>query len=643
MQKIPLSASVHAEIRDGILLIITDNPPVNVLSADVRRGLMAGFDLLEGRDDLRAAVLLCEGKSFFAGADMAEFGGEIAMPDLPALITRLSQLSRPVVAAMHGTALGGGFELALAATARVAVPTAGMGLPEVTLGLLPAGGGIAQVTRLAGAEVALDLVLSGRRIGAEEARQSGLIDRIADGDLREAALALAGSLPARAGAKADPEAGARIAEYRRRNAAKLAGRDAPEEILRLIEMAVQDPDRDQGPEAREAFFRLEQGEQSRALRHVFAAERRLKDLPFLPAETQSLPVATVGVVGAGTMGSGIATVLVTAGFNVLLCDSMAEGLQRGLQAVSDNLAGAIRRGKMDDAARTAALSRLSGHAEPEALAGADLVIEAVFERLDVKTALFARLDAICKPQTILASNTSFLDIDVMAAATGRPDRVLGMHFFSPAHVMRLLEVVRGAKTSPEVIRTAVDMGRRMQKITVCVGNCHGFIGNRILLARQRAAMDLLLAGASPYDIDRAMTGFGLPMGPFQMADLAGLDVGWDRDGSAGRTMEEVFCEAGRFGMKNGLGYYDYDEKGRGQPSADAMALINAFRARHPEKLRDVVPEALLDHLLEPMLDQVDAIIAEGIALRPSDIDVVWVHGFGWPRWKGGPAWHRGHR
>ncbi len=643
METIFLSEAVRGEIAQGILTIISAHPPVNVLSPDLRKGLAAGFDLLEARPDLTAAVLICEGKSFFAGSDMTEFGGEIAKPDLPSLIRQMAALRKPVIAAMHGTALGGGFELALAARARVALASAKMGLPEVTLGLLPACRGVEVVTRLAGVDAALDLAISGRTISGAEAAKLGLVDHVVEDELRAAAFAMALNPPSLCAAQADPRAAEKIAAFKADQGAKLAGQDAAAEILKLIALTAADPARDLSTFAQQAFFRLEAGEQSKALRHIFAAERKLKDLPFLPADTVVLPITQAGVVGAGTMGSGIATVLLSAGLQVTLCDSAEAGLSRGADLIAANLAGAVKRGKMTEPAREAALARLITSTDLGALSQADLVIEAVFERLDIKQDVFARLDGICKPAAILATNTSFLDIDQIAAATRRPERVLGMHFFSPAHVMRLLEVVRGAYSAPEVIKTALDLGRRLGKVAVCVGNCHGFVGNRILLARQTAAMELLLAGVSPYEIDRAMLDFGIPMGPFQMADLAGLDVGWDRDGSAGRTMEEVLCEAGRLGMKNARGYYDYDEKGRASPSTEAMELIDAFRTRHPDKRQDIAPEAILDCLLHPMMVEVDAIIAEGIALRPSDIDVVWVHGYGWPRWRGGPAWYHGHR
>lgn len=643
METITLSQAVRAEIEQGILTIISAHPPVNVLSPDVRKGVAAGLDLLEARADLTAAVLICEGKSFFAGSDMTEFGGEIAKPDLPALIRQMAAATKPVIAAMHGTALGGGFELALAASARVALPSAKMGLPEVTLGLLPACGGAEVVTRLAGVDVALDLAVWGRPISGTEAAKAGLVDALVQDDLRAAAFAMALNPPPARQAMADAHAADKIAAFTARHGAKLGGQDAPAEILRLIALTAEDPARDLSGTAQEAFFRLEAGEQSKALRHIFAAERKLKDLPFLPADTPVLPIEQAGVVGAGTMGSGIATVLLSAGLQVTLCDSSEAGLQRGAALIAANLAGAVKRGKMTEAARDAALARLAISTDLAALAAADLVIEAVFERMDIKQQVFGQLDRICKSTAILATNTSFLDIDQIAAATGRPERVLGMHFFSPAHVMRLLEVVRGARSAPEVIKTALDLGRRLGKVAVCVGNCHGFVGNRILLARQNAAMDLLLAGVSPYEIDRAMLDFGIPMGPFQMADLAGIDVGWDREGTAGRTVEEVLCEAGRLGMKNAHGYYDYDDKGRATPSNEAMALIEAFRARHPEKRAEIAPETILERLLQPMMAEVDAIIAEGIALRPSDVDVVWVHGYGWPRWRGGPAWYHGYR
>lgn len=631
---IVLSPSVRAEWRGRALLLTVTHPPLNLLSSHVRQGLAAGLTL--GAEAERI-LIATSGKSGFSGADISEFGA-IAQPDLPSLIDLVTASKAPVIALISGRTLGGGFELALASAARISAPGVRMGLPEIKLGLIPACDGIERVSRLAGVDMALDLCLSGRDVSADEALASGLIDAIAEGDLIEAALAL--PLAPRPLRQPDPEAGAKIEAWKAGPGRKLKGQEAPAEALALIAAAAADPSASLREASLAAFARLEQGRQSAALRHVFAAERKVKDLPFLPEGVTPQPISHVGIVGAGTMGSGIATAMLSAGLSVTLYDASEAGLERGRSLIEGNLHGAVKRGKLTPEGRDAALARLTLAPSLEALSSAELIVEAVYESMAVKLDVFAKLDAIAAPGAILASNTSFLDIDQMAAATSRPDRVLGMHFFSPAHVMRLLEVVRGAKTDAGVIATAMELGRRIGKIAVCVGNCHGFVGNRILLPRQQAAMELLLEGHTPWVIDRAMTNFGLPMGPFEMADLAGLDVGWDREASAGRTMEEVFCEAGRFGRKNGLGYYDYGS-GRPEPSPEALKLIEAFRAKTGSTEAGTLSEAeILARLLGPMLEETGKIIDEGIVLRPSDIDVIWVHGFGWPAWRGGPAYYR---
>ncbi|AMY70328.1 3-hydroxyacyl-CoA dehydrogenase NAD-binding domain-containing protein [Frigidibacter mobilis] len=647
MTRTPLSDTVTAERIGRVLVIRIDNPPLNLLSASVRQGMARGLAEAVAAPGVAAIVMVCAGKTGWSGADIREFGGPIARPDLPELVADIAASPKPVIAALHGRVLGGGFEIALAATARIAAPGTRLGLPEIRLGLVPGCGGIEAVTRLAGTEAALDICLSGREVPAEEALRLGLIDAVAAGEMTEAAIRLAGAPPTRPPARPDPDAPARIAGWAATTGARLRGQAAPAEALALIEAAALDPAAPLDGQSRAAFDRLERGPQSAALRHLFAAERKLRDLPALPEGAADLPIEIVGIVGAGTMGSGIATAMLAAGLTVLLHDADAQRLARGRDLIAGNLDGAVRRGKISLAGRDAALARLQLAPALAALSAADLLIEAVYESMAVKKAVFSQLDAIARPGAILATNTSFLNIDDIAAATRRPAHVLGTHFFSPAHVMKLLEVVRAAETAPAVIRAVMLLGQRIGKVAVCVGNCPGFVGNRILLRRQQAAMGLLLQGASPYDIDRAMEAFGLPMGPFRMADLAGLDVGWDRDTSAGRSVEEVFCEAGRFGRKNGLGYYDYDASGRASSSEGALALIAGFRAKagHDAEASaaQLGPEALLQRLLDPMLEETGKIIAEGIVQRPSDIDVIWVHGYGWPAWRGGPSWYRDHR
>lgn len=631
---------------EGDLAVITvDHPPLNLLAAQVRQGIATALAEIARDPALKAAVLRCAGKGFFAGADVSEFGGEIARPDLPDLVAQIAAFPKPLVAAMHGTALGGGFEVALAATARVAAPTAQMGLPEIRLGLIPGCGGTTRLTRLAGAAVALDLVTSGRTLGAAEAQALGIVDELPLGDLLDAAKALARRL-AQAGIARPapaPAAAELIETFRRKNAHKFRGQSAPAEAIACVERATSLP-LDQALAAETAaFHRLEQGPQSKALRHVFFAEREARKLPDLPEGTAPINVETVGILGAGTMGRGIAMSFANAGLAVTLLDTSEAGLDRAVEAIAATYARQAGRGQITEAEAEARRNRITPTLEIADLSPCDLIVEAVFEVMEVKQSVFRQLDRIAKPGAILATNTSFLEIGKIAGVTARPDHVLGLHFFSPAHVMKLLEIVRGAETAPEVLLTAVELARRIGKVGVVVGDCHGFVGNRMLARRQAAAGALILEGALPWQVDRVLFDFGMPMGPFAMADLAGLDLGWDRETSSGSTIEECLCEAGRFGQKTGGGYYDYDETGRATPSELTERLLIDLSAQKDITRRDIGEAEILARCLDPMIEEGRKILAEGVAARSGDIDTIWVNGYGWPAWTGGPMYWADHR
>jgi 3-hydroxyacyl-CoA dehydrogenase len=636
--------------RDGeVMVVVADNPPVNALGVAVRQGLAEAIDRAEADADVRAVVIRCAGRTFFAGADITEFGKPPLDPSLPDVVAKIEACSKPVVAAIHGTALGGGLEVALGCHYRIAVPSARLGLPEVKLGILPGAGGTQRLPRLVGPEAALDMIVTGDPIGADKAAQIGLIDEVVEGDLAEAALHFAGKaagkpLPKPTGQRMDRIAGTPadlFASYREANPRRFRGFTAPDACLKAVEAAVNLPLAEGLALERSLFRELVSGPQSRALRHVFFAERAAARIDDLPKGTETLPVTRVGIIGAGTMGGGIAMNFLSAGVPVRLVEREQVPLDRGVATIRRNYEASAAKGRISGEAVERAMDLLSPTLELEHLADCDLIIEAVFELMEIKLEVFGKLDKIAAPHAILASNTSYLDIDRIAVATTRPGQVLGLHFFSPANVMKLLEVVRGEKTAPEVLATAMALARKIGKIAVVSGVCHGFIGNRMLAVRQAQANALLLEGARPQQVDKVLTEFGFPMGPFQMSDLAGLDIGWDPARSSGATVREVLCERGRLGQKTGKGFYDYDDKRRPSPSAEVEALIAEFAARAGRPPREIGDQEILERLLYPMIDEGARILGEGIAQRASDIDVVWLSGYGWPAWTGGPMFWAG--
>lgn len=635
----------------GVAVLTIDSPPVNALSANVRAGILAGVRQAVADDAVKAIVLICAGKTFIAGADITEFGKPPTGPSLPEVQAAIEDAPKPVIAAIHGTALGGGLEVALVCHYRVAARSAKCGLPEVNLGLLPGAGGTQRLPRIVGVEKALEMVTSGTHVPAPAAAEMGLVDLLTDdASLRADAIAFARRVVAEArplrkvrdlddkiaAARGKPEI---FAEFRRANARRFRGFDAPEYNIRCIEAAVELPFDEGLKRERAMFVELLNGNQSAAQRYYFFASRQVWQLPDIGADTPLLPVKQVGIIGAGTMGGGIAMNFLNAGYPVTIVETSPQALDRGVRTIRTNYENTAKKGRITVADIERRMALLTPTLEMERLADADLVIEAVFENMDVKKDVFGRLDRIAKPGAILATNTSALDVDEIAAATSRPEAVIGLHFFSPANVMKLLEVVRGAKTAKPVIRTSMELARKIGKIAALVGVCPGFVGNRMLAQRQREAQKLVLEGALPWDVDRVLYDFGFPMGPFAMSDLAGLDLGWVREKSSSSTLREILCEMDRRGQKTGAGYYDYDEKRNARPSPVVEQVIRDFAAKQGRTSRVVSEQEILERCIYPMINEGAKILEEGKAIRASDIDVIWVNGYGWPVYRGGPMFY----
>jgi 3-hydroxyacyl-CoA dehydrogenase len=638
--------------RAGEIAVVTINsPPVNALSADVRNGLRDGVAKAAAAPEVKAIVVICAGRTFIAGADIAEFGKPPRGATLLELQGVLEGGPKPIIAAIHGTALGGGFEMALMCHYRVAVPSAKFGLPEIKLGLIPGAGGTQRLPRLTGVEKALDIILSGAPFSAQEALQWGVVDALVEeGQLREGALGFARKvidthmLPRKIrdlnekieAARGHPEI---FEKVRRDYAKKFRGFEAWQSALRAVQVAVDLPFDEGMKLERQAFLDLIPTEQSRAQRYVFFAERKVWKIADVPEDTPVLPIRKVGVIGAGTMGGGISMNFLNAGIPVTIVEAAQDALERGVATIRRNYDNTAKKGRMAAADVEARMRLLSPGLDLGVLSDCDLVIEAVYEDMVIKQDVFRKLDRIAKKDAILASNTSYLNIDEIAGVTGRPESVLGMHFFSPANVMRLLEVVRGAKTAKPMIATAMQLARKIGKIGVLVGVCHGFVGNRMLHQRQREAQKLILEGAMPWDVDRVIYDFGLPMGPFAMSDLAGLDIGWSKATSKSSTIREILCEMDRRGQKTGAGYYDYDEARHAKPSALVEKIILDFAAEQGIKRRPIADDEILARCIYPMINEGAKILEEGKAQRASDIDVVWINGYGWPVYRGGPMFY----
>ena len=635
--------------RHGEVAVATlDNPPVNALSAALRADLATAVAQAMADPTVTALVIAAQGKAFIAGADISELGKPPAPPILPDLLAAIEAAAKPVVAAIEGVALGGGLEVALACHGRVASPVAKFGLPEIKLGLIPGAGGTQRLPRLVGIERALEVIAFGEPMKAAEAATHGLVDAVVgEGSLRADAIAFAQKLVAEAAPlkkvrdrseKLNADAGV-FAAFRKANARKFRGFEAPEACIQCVEAAVSMPF-DAGLKfERDTIMRLMVGTQSLAQRHVFFAERQAAKIPDVPDDTPTRTIAKVGIIGAGTMGGGIAMNFVNVGIPVTIVEAKQEALDRGLSVIRKNYENTAKRGRLTMADVETRMGRFTPSMDFAALADCDLVIEAVFENMAIKKEVFGKLDSIVKKGAILATNTSYLDVNEIAAATSRPEDVIGMHFFSPANVMRLLEVVRGDKTAKDVIATAMGLAKTIGKVGVLVGVCHGFVGNRMLAQRQREATKLILEGAMPWDVDRVLYDFGLPMGPFAMSDLAGLDIGWSRETSKGETVREILCEMDRRGQKTGAGFYDYDEARNAKPSGITEKVILDLAAKKGINRRPISDEEILQRCVYPMINEGAKILEEGKAIRASDIDTVWVNGYGWPVYRGGPMFY----
>ena len=652
---VAITEMVDLETRGDIALILIDNPPVNAISQGVRQGLLEGFQRVANDDAVHGVVLACRGRTFIAGADISEFGKPPLAPGLDLVLPGIENCPKPVVAAIHGSALGGGLEIAMCAHYRVGAPDAQYGQPEVKLGLVPGAGGTQRLPRVVGVRKALEMCAIGDPIRSPDALEVGLIDEIITGDLFAGAVTFTERLVAEATpltrirdrdekiieARDDRNV---FAEFRREIARKTRGFEAPAKSIELIEATLDTPI-DEGLKREHAIFEeLMRGRQSQAQRYYFFSEREAAKVPDIPRDTPLRDVKTVGILGAGTMGGGIAMNFLNAGIPVKIVERDQETLDRGIDVVRKNYQRSAKRGRFTMEQVEERMSLLEPGIDKSALGEVDMIIEAVFELMPLKKSVFQELDSIARPGAIIASNTSGLDINEIAGVTERPQDVIGTHFFSPANVMRLLEIVRARETAPDVLATTLKVAKTIGKIPAVVGVTPGFVGNRILHERGIEADRLVMEGAPPAQVDQVLYDFGLPMGPFAMMDLAGLDVGWDPDNTASRTIRETLCETGRRGQKNGSGYYTYDPETRAPtPDPEVLELIRAFAEKRGVAHRDdITDEEILDRTLLPMVNMGAKILEEGKAMRASDIDVIWVNGYGWPRYRGGPMfWAEG--
>lgn len=654
-----MSEIVSYELIDQIGLITVNNPPVNALSHALRQGLQDAVNAAQN-DASKALLLLCAGRTFIAGADITEFGKPPQAPSLPEVLTTLENSAKPIIAAIHGTALGGGFETALACHYRCALSSAKVGLPEVKLGILPGAGGTQRVPRLAGVEAALALMTTGNPVAAEDAAAMHLIDRVLQGeDLKAAALAYARELVAQGAPlkrvrdmQIDPASivPGFFDAYRRKLAARAKGQIAPDRIVSCVEAAAT-KSFDEGLQTeRELFMECLNSPQSRAMRHVFFAEREAAKIRGLPADTPVREIRQAAIIGGGTMGGGIAMCFANAGIPVTLLEISDEALERGLGIIRKNYTMTVQKGRMTQQEMDARLGLIRGTTDYADLASVDLVIEAVFENPDIKKEVFVKLDAVCKPGTILASNTSYQNIDDIAAVTGRAADVVGMHFFSPANVMKLLEVVRGDRTADDVLATVMKIGKQIGKVCVLSRVCYGFIGNRMLTGYGRQAHMLLLDGATPAQVDAAAEAFGMAMGPLAVGDLAGLDIGYkarQAREAAGETLDlathciaSALVEMGRLGQKSGAGYYTYDPQTRARKSDPQVeALIREQAQKLGIRQREISDEEIVARLFYPLINEGARILEEGIAQRPGDIDIVYIYGYAFPASRGGPMFY----
>lgn len=642
-----ITEMVDLEIRDGVAVVRIDNPPVNALSRGVRDGLFGAITQADADEAAVAILIICEGRTYIAGADIKEFGKPQEGTSLFIVQEVIEGASKPVISTIHGTALGGGLEVALTCHYRVAVASAKFGLPEVHLGILPGAGGTQRLPRVVGVEPAMEMMVSGKPVNAKFALANGLIDEIVD-DLFEGGMAFAKKVVAEGGplvkvrdnnekleeAKQDAEL---FDRFRKKIARKTRGFDSPEAIIQCVEDTLT-KSFDEGILAeRERFMKLITGAKSEAQRYYFFSERLANKIPDVPKDTPTIPIKKVGMIGAGTMGGGISMNFISRGIPVTIVEHKQEALDRGLAVVRKNYMRGVKSGRTTEEKVDEMMSLFTPSLNLEDLADCDLIIEAVFELMDIKKEVFTKLDEIAKDGAILATNSSALDVNEIASVTKRPEWVLGTHFFSPANIMRLLEVVRADKTSKTVLATIMGLSKFLGKVPVVSGVCPGFIGNRMLFQRGYQTNKLILDGAMPWDVDRVVYDFGLPMGPFAMSDLAGLDIGWDPRTSKGETIRDRLCEMDRRGQKTGAGFYNYDPETRAKsPDKDVEDLILEFSEKQGIVRREFSDEEILQRCTYSMINEGAKILDEGMSQRPSDIDVVWVNGYGWPTYRGGP-------
>ena len=642
------TGQVHRTTIDQVAVLEIDNPPVNAMSQATRRALADAVMRAESEPEIGAIVIAARGKTFAAGADIGELGQKPREPHMPDVVDRIEAATKPVVVAWHGAALGAGCEIGLAANRRIMARDASVGLPEVRLGLVPGAGGTQRLPRLIGLPAALDLIATGRQVGAIEAFALGLCDEVVDGDVRDAAIAAARGLigkmqprlSLRLPPQPDPGAWEKMTQKVRLEA---RGRIAPLRAIELVSQTLTTPFITGAPAERRAFLDLTASDQSRALRHLFLAERAVRSVPGLE-DSPARPLQTIGIVGAGMMGAGIAAALIEHGFSVILVETGENGLQAGRERVAALLARSIRAGRLAESRRAEIAARLVFSHDLQALAQADLVIEAIFEDIALKADLLARLEMVLSPDVLIATNTSYLDIEAMADGLKYPERFFGLHFFSPAQVMRLVEVVRPRRAARQTIATALEFTRRLDKIAVVCGVCEGLIGNRILTKFRAQCEFMLEEGALPAEIDRALEAFGLAMGPFAAQDLAGLDIAWSRRKramAAGALAERQapllgrLCEMGRLGQKAGRGWYLYRD-GRREVDPEVETLIRSHAAASGRSRTALTPETIQNRVIAAMVNEGARILTEGIAARPLEIDLVFVHGYGFPAWRGGP-------
>ena len=654
--------AVTTERRGNIAILSIDNPPVNALGAAVRSSLAEGVRAALDDAGADALVITGAGRMFSGGADIQEFGKEYpaGVPTLPDVITMIEGASKPVIAAIHGVAAGGGLEVSLGCHWRLAAPGTRLGLPEVTLGILPGAGGTQRLPRLIGVEAALQAIVAGDLMAAEKALALGLIDEISGDDLVADAVAYAeklvaaGTAPRRTGELDDKVAEARgkpeiFEKFRQDMAHRARGFKAPYACVDSIEAAVNLPFAEGLANEREIFSRLVASDQSKAQRHAFFAEREVAKIPDVPKDTATQPIESAAIIGAGTMGGGIAMNFANAGIPVIIVEVNNDALQKGLGVVGRNYASSVAKGRLSQDNMDRRMGLITGSTDYGEVADADIVIEAAFEDMALKKEIFQRLDQTCKAEAILTTNTSSLDVDEIAAATGRPEKVMGTHFFSPANVMRLAENVRGAKTSKETITTVMNLSKAIGKVGVLVGICDGFVGNRMLYAYTRQAGFLLEEGALPEQVDKVIYDFGLPMGPFAMGDLAGIDVGWLVRQAQEATrpkhlrysdIADRIYEMGRYGQKTKAGWYRYEEGNRAPvPDPEIEKLIVSVSGELGIERRAIGDEEILERCMYPLINEGAKILEEGIALRPLDIDIIWIYGFGFPRYRGGPMFY----